>query len=353
MKRISRRIVLPVALVASVSVVGVAAATRGDTDAPSARDRGAHEVRQERADRHGSSHRFGGGRERGHHGFGRLDADVRGVLREIHAAAARELPGIATPIIDKAVADARITREQGERLREAADRLSKAGPMHLDPQALGVELGDRDVRGVVFEVARAAAARVPDIARPIVDRAVEEDRITRAEGERILAKLSRIGRHLREGRGRGRGGHPHFGRLDADVARVLRQVRVAVAREAVAISTPIIDSAVREDRITSEQGDQLRAAARRFAASRPGRFRPFEQDVDFADPDVRAVVVEVVRATAVRARELAGPIIDGAVERGTITRRQAQRIRERLERIGERAGHPRRSGRRSGKGRRG
>ncbi len=58
-------------------------------------------------------------------------------------------------------------------------------------------------------------------------------------------------------------------------------------------------------------------------------------------PGVRAVLIDIRRAVARRAPEIARPIIDKAVRERSISREQADRIRQRLGRLQQRAGRTR------------
>ena len=61
-------------------------------------------------------------------GLGR-DADVHEVIHDAFAAAAEKAPGIAEPIIDKAVADKKITEAQADRIRAMVKRGARpSGP---------------------------------------------------------------------------------------------------------------------------------------------------------------------------------------------------------------------------------
>src|SRR4051794_7140530 len=136
-------------------------------------------------------HRFGRGL--------RFDADAFAVIQDVRKAIAAKAPGIAGPVVDKAVSDGDISQAQGDRLKKVVDdeRLSRT-----DAQAL---FGDAKVAPVFFEVKAAIAREAPGIAKPIVDKAVDDDKLTRAQGDRLIAASAwRV-------EGLGLGGGPGFG----------------------------------------------------------------------------------------------------------------------------------------------
>ena len=155
------------------------------------------------------------GPRRGHHGPGGrkfggappfADADVRAVLEDVHAAVAKQADDIAGPIIDKAEQDGKITAAQADRLRDAASSLAAGKPRDVKPRNL--ELRDADVREVLHDVFEAIAAKTPEIAKPIIDKAVEDKKITEAQAD----QLRNMQRHFKIGPGHGRGhGKGRFG----------------------------------------------------------------------------------------------------------------------------------------------
>jgi|tagenome__1003787_1003787.scaffolds.fasta_scaffold20962904_3 hypothetical protein len=118
----------------------------------------------------------------GWHGPGpRIDRDVFAVAQDVRKAIAAKAPDIAKPIIDKAVSDGDISSAQGVSLSKIVsdERLSRADARTL--------FGDAKVAPVFFEVKAAIARQAPDIAKPIVDKAVSDKKITQAQGDRLIA----------------------------------------------------------------------------------------------------------------------------------------------------------------------
>jgi hypothetical protein len=134
-----------------------------------------------------------------------IDPDVFAVADDVRKAIAAKAPDIAKPVIDKAVADNDISQAQGERLTKVVSdkRLSRA-----DAEAL---FGDAKVAPVFFDVKAAIARQAPDIAKPIVDTAVADKKITQAQGDRLIAASAWRAEGF--GLGRGPGGPGPGGKL--------------------------------------------------------------------------------------------------------------------------------------------
>jgi hypothetical protein len=130
----------------------------------------------------------------------RLDRDVFAVVQDVRTAIAAKAPDIAKPVIDKAVSDGDISSEQGVRLSKVVSdkRLSRA-----DAEAL---FGDAKVAPVFFEVKAAIARQAPDIAKPIVDEAVSDKKITQEQGDRLIAASAWRAEGFGLGAGPGGGG---------------------------------------------------------------------------------------------------------------------------------------------------
>jgi hypothetical protein len=130
----------------------------------------------------------------GHRGP-RIDRDQFAVMQDVRKAVAAKAPDLAKPIIDKAVSGGDISQAQADRLSKvvADKRLSRT-----DAQAL---FGDAKVAPVFFDVKAAIARQAPDIAKPIVDQAVSDKKITQAQGDQLIAASA----WRNEGFGLGRG----------------------------------------------------------------------------------------------------------------------------------------------------
>ena len=68
---------------------------------------------------------------------------------------------------------------------------------------------DPELREVMREIRRKIAEEAPEIAEPILDEAVEEDRITEDQADLVRERIERFGEH--GGRFHGRRGGPGFG----------------------------------------------------------------------------------------------------------------------------------------------
>jgi hypothetical protein len=116
--------------------------------------------------------------------------------------------------------------------------------------------------------------------------------------------------------------------FDREVADFMRQVQDTVESKAPDIAGPVIQKAQDAGDITSEQADQLRAAAQAIADGK--RPDPSVRSL-LGDADVRKVVRDAFQAAAKQAPALAEPLIQKALDAGKITAAQANDIRERLK----------------------
>jgi hypothetical protein len=144
---------------------------------------------------------------------GFADKDVRAVLEDIREAVAKEAPAVVNPVIDKAEQDGKITAAQADRLRDTVGRLAGGGPPPGRPPRM-LDLRDKDVRAVIHDAFEALAAKTSDIAKPIIDKAVADKKITEAQAEQIrkFQGSFRRGPHI-EGPG------PRFGHRPPDFDR--------------------------------------------------------------------------------------------------------------------------------------
>src|SRR5436190_12940510 len=134
-----------------------------------------------------------------HRGGMPFDADVFAVVQDVRKAVAAQAPDIAKPVLDKAVSDGDVSRAQADRIASiVADKrlsMSDARTLFADPKAAPV----------FFEVKAALAREAPGIAKPIVDKAVADNKITRAQGDQLIAASAW------RAEGFGLGGGPAFG----------------------------------------------------------------------------------------------------------------------------------------------
>jgi hypothetical protein len=294
-----------------------------------------------------------------HFGFGppppgdmRIDSDVADVLRQIHEAVEQKAPEIAEPIIQKALDENKITSAQADKLRA----MFKAEADAKGPARKGRFLfNDRDAVAVLQDVFDAKAKAAPGIAEPIIQKALDEKKITSAQADDIRNHIKNeppFGRGFPFGRGPGHGppgfgppgfgpghgppGPPGLGQFDRDVADVLIDIHRAVEKKAPEIADPIIQKAEDAGDITSGQADKLRAAAQAIADGK----RP---DVDrslLGDADVRKVVRDVFAAAAKQAPDVGEPIIQKALDEKKITSAQASDIRSKLKNLPTFSGGP-------------
>ena len=106
---------------------------------------------------------------------------ARAVLERVIEAIASSASSIAKPILDRAVADGTITRaERHSMLLELSD-----------PTTAGEDPPDvsQDARRTLREALAAVRRAAPAIARPILDEAVQAERLTPAQERRILERL--------------------------------------------------------------------------------------------------------------------------------------------------------------------
>jgi hypothetical protein len=198
------KLIVPIALVALIAIAGLSMAADGGKPSSSP-DR--HLRGRQLPDRH-----FG---FPGRPPF--IDKDVADVLRQIHEAVAKKAPEISEPIIKRAQDAGDITSDQADELREAAKAIAQGKRPPEAGRRLEL-LRDPDVRKVIQDSFRAAAKQAPEIGKPIIDKALGEGKITKAQADEIRQKLQHVGerrggpcfgRHGRRGPGHlGRPGFP-------------------------------------------------------------------------------------------------------------------------------------------------
>jgi hypothetical protein len=196
-------------------------------------------------------------------GLGR-DEDVHEVIHDAFEAAREKAPGIAEPIIDKAVEDDKITEVQADRLR-AMVRRGGPGP---GPGGRGfgrpgppAAFRDADVRAVLEDIREAVAKEAPDVVNPVIDKAEDDGKITAAQADRLRDAVGNLVG------GKPRGGPPRMLDLrDEDVRAVVHDAFEALGDKTAEIAKPIIDKAVADDKITERQANQIRNMQRRFKA---------------------------------------------------------------------------------------
>jgi hypothetical protein len=143
----------------------------------------------------------------GWHGRGgpRFDPAAFAVVRDVRTAIAAKAPDIARPVLDKAVSDGDISQAQADRLASivADKRLASADARGLfnDPKAAPV----------FFEVKAAIAREAPGLAKPVVDKAVADNKLTRAQGDALIAASAWRSEGFGLGHGAGPGGRHRFG----------------------------------------------------------------------------------------------------------------------------------------------
>ena len=107
------------------------------------------------------------------------------MLDDIHAAVAKQAPDIVKPVIDKAEQDGKITAAQADRLRDSLGKLIGGKPQGAPPRML--DLRDADVREVLHDAFEALAAKHAAIAKPIIDQALADKKITEAQADQLRA----------------------------------------------------------------------------------------------------------------------------------------------------------------------
>jgi hypothetical protein len=128
-------------------------------------------------------------RERAARFAARLAEPANGAWLAAAAAVVRAAPGIAAPVLDRAVAADRLTREQADAVLDAIRT--------LDPRrAMGAVALDPDARAVARELAAALADRVPALVDPVLDDAVADGRLTERRADRVRAQVQRQLRRL-------------------------------------------------------------------------------------------------------------------------------------------------------------
>jgi hypothetical protein len=118
-------------------------------------------------------------------GLPSLTAAERGVLQQVAQAEAAQAPGIAKPILDSAVAAGTITQTQEDNFLQRLGRVR--GPGEARPQRTTPPTPPSAAQIAVFkQVAAAIGARLPGIAKPILDKAVGDGTITAAQEKQLL-----------------------------------------------------------------------------------------------------------------------------------------------------------------------
>jgi hypothetical protein len=111
-----------------------------------------------------------------------LSPSSRAVLQQVLAAIAADAPSIARPILDRAVAQGEISRAERHSTLVALRTTADVGE---SDDATASQDGRLARREALAAIRRAA----PGIARPILDEAVEDERLTPAQERRILDRL--------------------------------------------------------------------------------------------------------------------------------------------------------------------
>jgi hypothetical protein len=265
-------------------------------------------------------------------GMERFDADVADVMRQIHDAVEQKLPEIADPIIQKAQDDGHITSSQADQLRSLVKDMAAEKRPSGDRRAL---FGDSDVRAVLESIFQARAKEAATIGEPIIQKAVDDKKITSAQADQIRSRLKNpppFGRGGKRGPGFGHGrgpGHGPGGQFDQNVANVLGDIHGAVEKKAPEIADPIIKKAEDAGDITSAQADKLRAAAQDIADGK----HPAVDRALLSNAKVRKVVQDTFAAGAKQAPAIAEPIIKKAVDEKKITSAQGDQIRNKLKNL--------------------
>jgi hypothetical protein len=137
---------------------------------------------------HGRGGPMGPGHRGGPFGHGAPNAATAGVFGDIAQAIAKQVPGVAGAIIDQAAGAGKITSAQADALKSAASDIASDGPRaafrHRDLMA------DAGVRAVVQDVVKALAAQAPSIAKPIIDQAVADGKLTQAQDDEITKRIA-------------------------------------------------------------------------------------------------------------------------------------------------------------------
>jgi hypothetical protein len=198
-----------------------------------------------------------------------FDREVADLMRQVQDTVRSKAPDIAGPVIQKAQDAGDITSGQADQLRAAAQAI--ADGKRPDPSVRSL-LGDANVRKVVRDAFQAAAEQAPALAEPLIQKALDDGKITAAQANHIRDRLKHpppFGPGFRHGPGgpgfRHGPGLRAFGPIDRDVATVLGDIHQALeakqpqsAKQALAIAEPIIQKAVDAKKITSAQAQNIR-----------------------------------------------------------------------------------------------
>jgi hypothetical protein len=134
----------------------------------------------------GFGHHGGWGPDRA--GRGAPSAATAGVIGDIAQAIAKQAPSVAGPIIDQARSDGKITSAQVDQLKSAAADIAAGGPRAAFGH--GALMADADVRAIVRDVIEALAKQAPSIAKPIIDQAVADKKLTQAQADEITEHIA-------------------------------------------------------------------------------------------------------------------------------------------------------------------
>jgi hypothetical protein len=115
-------------------------------------------------------------------------AATAGVIGDIAQAIAKQAPSVAGPIIDQAIVDGKLTQAQSDELKSAAGDIASGGPRAAFGH--GALMADADVRAVVRDVIKALAKQAPPIAKPIIDQAVADGKLTQAQAGQITEHIA-------------------------------------------------------------------------------------------------------------------------------------------------------------------
>jgi hypothetical protein len=200
---------------------------------------------------------------------------------------------------------------------------------------------DRDVADVMRQIHEAVERKAPEIAGPVIQKAEDAGDITAEQADKLRAAAQALAD----------GKRPELDRSlmrDADVRKVVKDAFEAAHKEAAELGEPIIQKALDEKKITSDQANDIRDRLKNPPPFGPGPghgppgfgggpghgppgFGRIDRDVAEVLRDVHVAAEKQEPKSAKQLLAIAEPIIDKAVDEKKITKAQGDDLRDKLK----------------------
>jgi len=236
--RRSAPVVAAVLALAALSVV--LSACNSDSDAPEPSDGTSQPAKNRPAKKGGAA----------------ADPDLRAVVKDIAEAVRQRQGDIARPILDQAVSSQKLTRPQADRFGEILALAGKGGQSKGGKRSRAkLDPCDPDFRAVRDDVQAAALKRRPQIAQPILDRAVKRKKIDKARAAALKKQFERVARQGPPA--------PKIDNCDKGIREATQEARRAFTKGGKKDAETVLDEAVKARKITRSEAAILELRATR------------------------------------------------------------------------------------------